>query len=202
MSIRYAIDLTLEPAFTARAYQTRQIVCGQYSSWAAEMQMLRLPMTPFFPCPEDRLPILALQVADIAAGAGSEKPCLLHLSGIVADPAMNGVVMEFDASAPLFELQRKSLEAAQSHSAGLFPSESFRPRIALLEHGAFPEAVLPDAAEFAAGVASVLNTPEAALPWRLLLTRYLSEAAGSDWSSGRWAADLSWRQLFSHRLCI
>ena len=32
---------------------------------------------------------------------------------------MNGVVMEFEASTdPLFELQRKALDAAQSHSDG------------------------------------------------------------------------------------
>ena len=48
MSTRYGIDLVLDPAFTAKAYQTRQIVCGQYASWAAEMQMLRMPLTPFF----------------------------------------------------------------------------------------------------------------------------------------------------------
>ena len=39
-----------------------------------------------------------------------------------------------------------------------------------------------------------------ALSWRLLLTRYSSDAAGDDWSNGRWAADLSWQQLHSHRL--
>ena len=199
MSIRYGIDLVLQPSFTAKVYQTRQIVCGQYSSWAAEMQMLRMALTPYFPCPEDRLLILSSQVESIAGETRSQQPYLLRRSRFVAEPAMNGVVMEFEAPAGLFELHRKSLEAAQSHSAGL-QTEPFRPRIALLEYGTFPEAILPDAVEFAEGVASGLDMTEMALPWRLLLTRYSSEAAGDDWSNGRWAADLSWQQLYSHSL--
>ena len=199
MSIRYGIDLVLQPSFTAKVYKTRQIVCGQYSAWAAEMQMLRMALTPYFPCPDDQLPILASQVESIASETRSQQPCLLTRSGIEADPAMNGVVMEFEAPTALFELQRKALEAAQSHSAGL-QTEPFRPRIALLEYGSFPEAILPDTVEFAEGVASALEVAQAAMPWRLLLTRYSSEAAGDDWSNGRWAADLSWQQLYSHAL--
>ena len=195
MSIRYGIDLVLQPSFTARVYKTRQIVCGQYSAWAAEMQMLRMALTPYFPCPGDRLPILASQVESIASETADEKPYMLRRSGIVAVADANSVVMEFEAPAALFELQRKAMEAAQSHSAGLYAPETFRPRIALLEYGGFPDAVLPDAVEFAEGVASGLETPEMAPPWRLLLTRYSSEAAGDDWSNGRWAADLSWQQL-------
>ena len=200
MSIRYGIDLVLQPSFTAKVYKTRQIVCGQYSAWAAEMQMLRMPLTPYFPYPDDRLSILAEQVKSIANETGSQESYLLRRSGIMADPAMNGVVLEFEATAPLFELQRKALEAAQGHSAGLHPPTPFRPRIALLEYGSFPEAILADAVEFAAGVASGLEVAETATPWRLLLTRYVSEAAGDDWSNGRWAADLSWQQLHSHAL--
>ncbi len=199
MSIRYGIDLVLQPSFTAKVYKTRQIVCGQYSAWAAEMQMLRMALTPYFPCPDDRLPILASQVESIADETRSQQPCLLRRSRFAADPAMNGVAMEFEAPAALFELQRKAMEAAQSHSAGL-QAEPFRPRIALLEYGAFPEAILPDAVEFAEGVASGLEVAQTATPWRLLLTRYSSEAAGDDWSGGRWAVDLSWRQLYSHAL--
>jgi len=42
MSIRYGIGLALEPAFTSRAYRARQLICGQYASWAAEMNMVYL----------------------------------------------------------------------------------------------------------------------------------------------------------------
>lgn len=200
MSIRYGIDLVLQPSFTAKVYQTRQIVCGQYSSWAAEMQMLRMALTPYFPCPDDRLSILASQVEGIAGETADQKPYMLRRTGITVVPSTSSVVMEFEAPAQLFELQRKAMEAAQSHSAGLYSAHPFRPGIALLEYGNFPEDILKDAAQFAEGVASGLDITEMALPWRLLLTRYWSEAAGDDWSNGRWAADLSWQQLYSHTL--
>lgn len=194
MTIRYRFDLVLEPSFTARVYKTRQIVCGQYSAWAAEMQMLRMPLTPYFPCPDDRLPVLESQAAGIAHDTAGKK-CLLARSGIVADPAMNGVVMEFTAPDALIDLQRRAMEAAPGSPA---QDQPFQPGIVLLEYGSFPEAILPDAVEFAQGVASGLQVPDTAQPWRLLLTRYNSEAAGDDWSNGRWAADLSWQQLASH----
>ena len=200
MSIRYGIDLVLQPSFTAKVYQTRQIVCGQYSSWAAEMQMLRMALTPFFPCAEDRLPELASRIESIAREAASETPYTLSWSAILADLVMNGVVMEFEAPTGLLDMQWKALEAALNGSVGLHPSGAFTPRIALLEYGVFPEAILPDAVQFAEGVAAGLEVTRTALPWRLLLTRYSSEAAGDDWSNGRWAADLSWQQLYSHPL--
>ena len=200
MSVRYGIDLVLQPSYTAKLYQARQILCGQYSSWAAEMQMLRMALTPFFPCADDRLSILASQIEEIARNTSTEKPYTLARTAIVADHSINGVVIEFQAPPPLFELQRNVLEAAQANSPGIDTPESFQPRIALLEYGAFPEAILPAAADFAAGVASGLDMTDMALPWRLLLTRYSSQAAGDDWSDGRWAADLSWQQLYSHPL--
>ena len=200
MSVRYGIDLVLQPSFTAKVYQTRQIVCGQYSSWAAEMQMLRMPLTSYFPCPDDRLPLLTAEVESIASETGSQKPYMLSRKDIVADVSMNGVVMQFEAPASLLDLQLKSFTAAQNLTAGLSPSRPFSPRIALLEYGVFPEAILADAVEFATGVASGLDMSYVATPWRLLLTRYSSDAAGDDWSNGRWSADLSWQQLASHRL--
>ena len=200
MSIRYGIDLVLQPSFTAKVYQTRQIVCGQYASWAAEMQPLRMPLTPYFPCPGDRLPILASQVDGIARDTGAEKPYTLRRSGFMAVASTRSVVMQFEAPEPLFELQSKVMESARSHSAGLHAPQDFRPGIALLEYGTFSEEMLADAAQFAEGVASGLDMIEMALPWRLQLTRYSSEAAGDDWSQGRWASDLSWQHLTSHSL--
>ena len=200
MSIRYGIDLVLQPSFTAKVYQARQIVCGQYSSWAAEMQMLRMSLTPFFPCPDDRLAALSSELESIARETGSQEPYTLSRKDIVADPSINGVVMPFDAPPPLLELQQRSFAAARNNSPGLNASELLSPRIILLEYGVFPEAILPDTVQFAEGVASGLEMTGMALPWRLLLTRYSSDAAGDDWSNGRWAADLSWQQLASHPL--
>ena len=45
-----------------------------------------------------------------------------------------------------------------------------------------------------------MDMAEMAMPWRLLLTRNCSEGAGEDWSNGRWATDLTCRQLHSYRL--
>ena len=200
MSVRYAIDLVLEPAFTAKVHQTRRIVYDQYSSWAAERQIVRMPLTPYFPCPDSRLPTLEAQVESIAQETASKKSYLLKRSDILAVIPTNSVVMEFEASEPLLELQRKALETAQHYSEGPSPSTPFRPCIPLLEYGELPEAILLDAAQFAEGVASGVDMTAMAMPWRLLLTRYSSESAGEDWSNGRWAADLSSRQLHSHRL--
>ena len=200
MSIRYGIDLVLQPSFTAKVYQTRQIVCGQYSAWAAEMQMLRMRLTPFFPCPDDRVPVLASQVETIANETTGQETYALRRTGFTAVPGTSSVVLEFEAPSALFELQHKAMEAAQSHSAGMYSPNPFRPAIAVLEYGAFPGAILEDAAKFADGVASGLDMTETALPWRLLLTRYSSEAAGDDWGNGRWGTDLSWQQLASHPL--
>ena len=200
MSIRYGIDLVLEPSFTAKVHLTRRIVCDQYSSWAAERQLVRMPLTPYFPCPDNRLPTLETQVESIAQETADKKSYLVRRSAVLGVTSTNSVVMEFDAPDPLVELQRKALEAAQHYSAGLSPSTPFRPCITLLEYGELPEAILLDAAQFAEGVASSVDMTAMAMPWRLLLTRYSSESAGEDWSNGFWAADLSWRQLHSHRL--
>ena len=50
MSIRYGVLLIPEPSFTSRAYRARQLICGQYGSWAAEMHMLHLTVASFFQC--------------------------------------------------------------------------------------------------------------------------------------------------------
>ena len=42
MSIRYGIELVFDPAFTARVYRTRQLVCGQYGCWAADVSWQQL----------------------------------------------------------------------------------------------------------------------------------------------------------------
>ena len=49
MSIRYGVSLLTDPDFTARAYRARQLICVQYACWAAEMQMLHMPMSDYFP---------------------------------------------------------------------------------------------------------------------------------------------------------
>ena len=200
MSIRYGIDLVLEPSFTAKVHLTRRIVCDQYSSWAAERQLVRMPLTPFFPCPDSRLPTLEAQVESIAQETANKKSYLLRRSDISADIPTNSVVLQLEATEPLLELRRHALETARHYYAEPHPPTPFRPCITLLEYCELPEAILLDAVQFAEGVASGVEMEAMTLPWRLLLTRYSSKSAGEDWSNGYWAADLSWRQLHSHRL--
>ena len=200
MSIRYGIDLALEPSFTATVHQTRRIVCDQYASWAAARLIVRMPLTPYFPCPDSRLPTLEAQVESIAQETANKKSYLLRRSVISADIPTSSVVLELEATEPLLELRRHALETARHYYAEPHPPTPFRPCITLLEYGEFPEAILLDAVQFAEGVASAVDMAAIAMPWRLLLTRYSSESAGEDWSNGRWAADLSCRQLHSHRL--
>jgi len=49
-------------------------------------------------------------------------------------------------------------------------------------------------------VAIDVGVPSVARAWRLVLLRYHSEAAGDDWSHGRWASDIRWEYLSSYVL--
>ena len=74
VSIRYAVLLVPEPAFTSRAYRARQIICGQYGSWAAEMLMVHLMLSRFFPCHDDHLPEFTAGLAAIASDSRETAP--------------------------------------------------------------------------------------------------------------------------------
>jgi hypothetical protein len=76
----------------------------------------------------------------------------------------------------------------------------FHPKINLMEYADLPLTVMADACEFAKGVAIDVGVPSVARAWRLVLLRYHSEAAGDDWSHGRWASDIRWEYLSSYVL--
>jgi hypothetical protein len=59
---------------------------------------------------------------------------------------------------------------------------------------------MADAADFAKGVAIDVGVPVVARAWRLVLLRYLSDAAGDDWSHGSWSSDVRWEYLSSYVL--
>ena len=202
MSVRYGVELVFEPAFTARVYRARQWVCGQFGCWAAEMHLLRMTLAPYFPVPEAQLPGLAEELAAAAAASRQFSPGFAATPGAVAaHPETGSVFLEFaDGNEALLALQAAAASAAAKAAAGEVnppPAAEFRPRIALLEYGGLPAPILADAAEFAGAVVADLRLPPLAHAWRLLLVRYESAAAGDDWGGGRWAADVSWRQLQS-----
>ena len=200
MSVRYGIELVFDPAFTARVYRTRQLVCGQYGCWAAEMHMLRMTLVPYFECPGDGLPKLDAELARIV----EQRRHLLRIvpwAGISSDEETGSIFLDFDdPGEALSHLQRAASGAVRRVPGAQVHGDACHPRIALLEFGGLPPAILDDATEYARVVIGDLALPVVAQPWRLVVLRYSSEAAGDDWSSGRWAADVIWRQLFSYAL--
>ena len=200
MSVRYGIELVFDPAFTARVYRTRQLVCGQYGCWAAEMHMLRMTLVPYFECPGDGLPKLDAELARIV----EQRRHLLRIvrwAGISSDEETGSIFLDFDdPGEALSHLQRAASGAVRRVPGAQVHGDACHPRIALLEFGGLPPAILDDATKYARAVAADLAVPATASPWRLLALSYSSEAAGDDWSNGRWAADVGWRQLFSYAL--
>ncbi|MBC8280998.1 MAG: hypothetical protein H8E48_09455 [Chloroflexi bacterium] len=215
MSTRLGIELAVEPAFTARAYRTRNIVCGQYGSWAAEMHMLRMSVVSYFQCSDTNLDLLAHGVGRLAEDSRKRSPrfsinCLGVASGRNGhgegvNGENNNVYLDFqqtDANHPLATLHREATSMLDElPGAGLPEGHGpFHPRINLMEYANLPPTVMADAAEFAKGVAIDVGVPVVARAWRLVLLRYHSEAAGDDWSHGSWANDVSWEHLSSYVL--
>ena len=214
MSTRLGIELLVEPAFTARAYRARQIVCGQYASWAAEMHMLRISMISYFQCSDTVVDLLAHGVARLADESRRRSPrfsinCRGVASGRDGTGGKNGqngnVYLDFqqtDVNHPLIVLRGDAMGLVDGLPGAVPPPESgqFHPKINLIEHAHLPSAVMADASYFAKGVAIDIGVPAVARAWRLVLLRYHSEAAGDDWSNGGWAPDLSWEHLSSYVL--
>ena len=210
MSIRYGVELLFEPSATAQVYRLRQTVCGQYGCWAAEMHMLRMTLAPYFQCPDAGLPELERGIAGVAENhkaAGHGTPAAPDLPGptvswgdVYHEEASGSVFLAVnDPDGALAALQRAAAEAV-GRATGTPLAGDFTPRIALLEYGGLPPGILADAAEYARGAFADAEIAQPFRAWRLVVVRYSSEAAGDDWSDGRWANDVSWNQLYSYPL--
>ena len=214
MSTRLGIELLMEPAFTARAYRARQIICGQYASWAAEMHMLRMSMVSYFQCSDTVVDLLAHGIARLADESRRRSPrfsinCRGVADGRNGNGAGNGqrgnIYLDFrqtDVNHPVTVLRRDAMAMVDELPGAVPPPESgeFHPKINLMEHAHLPSPVMADASDFAKGVAIDIGVPAVARAWRLVLLRYHSEAAGDDWSNGGWASDLRWEHLSSYVL--
>ena len=206
MSIRFGVLLIPSPSFTAKAYRARQLVCGQYGSWAAEMHMLHLTVAGFFQCPEAALAEVDAGLMTIAEQSRQIEPQFaLHHQG-VAGTAGN---IFLDLAGPekpeaLHKLHANVVDLIRRASGNVFEierlEENYLPHITLMQYAKLPSAVMGDALEFARGVVHDLAVPKSTNAWRLLLVRFLSQAAEEDWSGGRWAADLSWEIVSSYPL--
>ncbi|MFQ6026595.1 MAG: hypothetical protein ACE5Q6_03655 [Dehalococcoidia bacterium] len=213
MSTRYAVVLIPEPSFTARVYRARQLICGQYASWAAEMHMLHLALTDYFPCFEEAVESVSQGLQRIARPIQTEgRDFGLSHRGIATIPGQTGhMFLDFSAdadsqgaSAGLSALRVQVLDLLRTaEGAGLAQPawpEDFPARIYVMQHANLPPSVFEGAVDFAKAVVNDLEIPDTTRAWQLMLVRFQSAAAGEDWSDGRWAADLSWNIVSAHPL--
>ena len=212
MSTRYGIGLALEPAFTSRVYRARQLICGQYASWAAEMNMVYVAVADFFQCADSAVAKLEADLHSIALRSKQESPqfpmshrgtgispgvdrhIFLDFSDYNAADRPSGLNRLHNAVAGLLE---DTSGVTQTPATGI---EEYQPLLPLMQYAQLPSAVFDDAVEFARAAVADLQVPTHTRAWRLLLLRFQSDAAGDDWSRGAWAADLRWELLASHPL--
>ena len=209
LSTRYGISLIPDPAFTQRVYRARQLICGQYACWAAEMHMLHLPLIQYFECQENVLSTLISILESVSnRTVGQNEPISLFSEGVSHFFDNTGeIYLDFnpltkDSAGKSPELHRlyfgiqnelQNLEGITlnvGHNA-----TNFAPRINLMQHAELPLAVFESAAVFATSVVEELSVPYQTKAWQLVLIRYTSNAAGEDWDQGLWANDLSWNLI-------
>ena len=215
MSVRYGVSLLTDPEFTARAYRARQLICGQFACWAAEMHMLHMLMSDYFPfdgvddpSAEDQLARELEQLAERYRRVSPRFP--LFNRGITTtrdDDDDGNIWLDFSpevVNESLYRLQSMVADLLERNSGVRSPrrvfSPDFPPQMPLLSHANLPDSVFDSAVEFARSVTDDLKVSQITRAWRLTLTRFESNAAGDDWSGGRWASDLQWRVIGSYSL--
>ena len=209
MSTRYGVGLALDPTFTSRVYRARQLICGQYASWAAEMNMVYVALADFFQCTDSAVANLVAGLRSIALRSEQESPQFsVHYRRVDSSPGVAGhIFMDLEDAGGSSALNRlhgavtRLLEEASGVSANPAAGrEDYQPRLPLMLYAQLPPDVFDDGVEFARAVVADLQVPDRTQAWRLLLLRFHSDASGDDWSGGAWAADLRWELLASHPL--
>lgn len=213
MTVRYGILLVPEPSFTARVYRARQLICGQYGAWAAEMQMVHLAVSGFFQCADSAVNALEAGLAGVAAQNRRDAPQFsMSHRGVASIPDDQGNIFLDFALDPATESSPGPLDALRGNLVSFLDQAPgvvhdpqadgpvYRPHLPLMQFARLPDGVFSDAVEFAQAVVADLGVPATTKAWRLPLLRFHSEAAGDDWSGGGWAADLRWEPLSSHPL--
>ena len=200
----------MEPGFTSRAYRARQLICGQYASWAAEMHMVYLSLAGYFECADSAVADLDAGLARIADRSREDAAQFpLSHQGVRSWSGKAGhIFLEFGRSNQpmgldrLHDLAADLLERTPEVAPGPPVSEEgdYRLRLPLMQFARLPSPVFDDAVEFARAVVDDLQSPASTRAWRLLLISFQSEAAGQDWQSGGWATDLRWELLASYPL--
>ncbi len=209
MTVRYGILLVPEPSFTARVYRARQLICGQYGAWAAEMQMVHLAMSGFFQCTVNGLGALEAGLAGLAAQSCRDMPQFsMSHRGVASNTNNQGsIFLDFatQGGPGSIDVLRGNVVSFLEQAPGVVHDPQadgpfYRPHLPLMQFARLPDGVFSDAVEFAQAVVADLGVPATTRAWRLPLLRFHSDAAGDEWSGGAWAADLRWEPLSSHPL--
>ena len=209
MSARYGIGLALEPTFTSRVYRARQLICGQYASWAAEMNMVYVAVGGFFQCADSAVTNLEAGLNSLALRSKQNSPQfpMSHRGVGIPTGVAGHIFLEFNEDGTPSALNRLHDAVANllEETSGVTRSPAggvseYQPRPPLMQFAQLPPEVFADATEFARAVVADLQIPDDTQAWRLLLLRFESNAAGDDWSEGAWAADLRWELAASHPL--
>lgn len=209
MSIRYAVLLIPHPACTARAYRARQIICGQYGSWAAEMLMVHITLSGFFPCPDSSVNDLTAGLNTIASESRSGFPEFgLSHRGVSSHPDKPGnLFLDFtpqDPANPLRVLHERIGALTGDLADPVDPRDRAGDQpgmfLPLMQFAALAPSLFDDAVVFAKAVVDDLDVPGSTTAWRLILARFQSQAAKGDWNQGGWATDVSWELIASYPL--
>ena len=206
MSIRFGVLLIPSPSFTAKAYRARQLICGQYGSWAAEMHMLHLTVAGFFQCSEAALAEVEAGLQIAAEESRQREPRFsLHQQGVTG--ASGNIFLSLSGPQrpeALHKLHGDVVDIVRRVSGAVLEMEhvegGYWPHVTMMQYAKLPSAVMADALEFAQGVVDDLAVPESTNAWRLLLVRFQSQAAEEDWNGGRGAAALSGEIVSSYPL--
>ena len=209
MSTRYRIGLALEPAFTSRVYRARQLICGQYASWAAEMNMVYMALTDFFQCADSAIAKLEAGLGSIALRSQQDSPQfpMSHRGVGTSSGAGGHIFLDFNEAGgssgldPLHQAVAGLLEETSTviqHPPAV--GQDYEPRLPLMQYAQLPPAVFDDAVDFLRAAVADLQVPPHTQAWRLILLRFHSDTAGDDWSGGAWSTDLRWELLTSHPL--
>jgi 2'-5' RNA ligase len=215
MTVRYGISIIPEPTFTARVYRARQLICGQYGAWAAEMQMLHMPLIEFFDCTSSSVDLISEGLDRIAKNIRDTARRFPLVSRGVSyyEQINNDVFLEFTvAEDPIDSRQKhlndlwyKVLELVESTNGAVIPDANnlklqYRPHINLMQLALLTDSVFQSAVTFSESIVQDLEIPNSTRVWQLQFIQYESTADVESWDRGAWASDLSWKVLESYSL--
>ena len=210
MSTRYGVELIPAPDFVSKVFRARQVICGQYASWAAEMFMVHIPVSGFFRCDDESVTQVALELARVAQKNRRQKSPLSCGGVNVFDDETSTIFLDFKlrdnrGTQYVMGLHNDVMDLLESTPGAEQDRETARdnywPHLPLMQQATLTPALLEEAVQFADGVVRGRAILDATTdPWKLWLVKYESDAANDDWNEGSWARDLRWTIVESFSL--